>query len=162
MKTYEPKDFNEICEKAVKNTFTDAQARVTSLEKQRRFAPTFRRLSYFYQCTLWALGGSAHFDVEAEEIKEIEPALRLLEEECGVEFESGGDSATANYASRAYKTKCGTLVVNVSLKTNGKGCRSVKVGEELVPKYKLVCDDDPAVPPSPAIKIDKSQDDIPF
>lgn len=145
MKAHEPQDFVALCEREKASAIRTVLERVSALEQHKRFAPTIRRLSHFYPCRLWAFQTSVHFDTEVDDLKAIEPALRLLEEECGVEFDGTSDSAGKEYASRAYTTKCGKIVVNASVRGEGGTCRSVLDGEELVPKYKLVCDDEPAV-----------------
>lgn len=147
MKAYEPKDFVAICEARKETAFKDFQETVKHVEAHKRFAPTLRRLSFFYDCTLYAFSGSVHFDVRVTEMKEIEPALQLIEDELGVEFDKTADYAGEQFAQRQFTTKCGKIVVNASIHGDTPTCRSVKIGEKLVPEYKLVCDDDkePAV-----------------
>lgn len=157
MKAHEPQDFVKICEDRKATAFKDFSTTVISVEAHKKFAPTLRRLSFFYDCTLYAFSGSVHFDVRVMEMKEIEPALRLFEDELAVEFDKTDDYAGEQFAQRKFTTKCGKIVVNASIHGDTPTCRSVKIGEKLVPEYKLVCDDDaaPAGGKTPA-------DDIPF
>ena len=146
MKAHEPQDFIAICEKRKEEAFKSLQTALIAAEEQKRFAPTLRRLSFFYDCTLWAFAsGTTHFDVQVKDMKEVEPALRLMEEELGVEFAGTEDYAAAGYAQRKFTTKCGKIVINASVHGDEPTCRSVVVGEETVvqKKYKLVCDDEP-------------------
>lgn len=140
MQAYEPKDFVAITNRAKKNAKKDLAIRLRNMERNKEFAPTLRRLSFFYDCMLYALGNSVHFDTQVESIKDVEPALRLIEDEAGVEFEHTTDTAFQNYASRAFTTKCGRITVNASVRGGSENCRSVLVGEKLVPEYKIVCD----------------------
>ena len=113
------------------------------IEGQRKFAPVLKRIRHFYQdASVWVLGGCIHFDCDVKIMKDIEPALAFFEEELGVKFSDTRDSAGEKLATRTYTTECGTLIVNASVKGDSPTCRSVPDGEEVVKKYKLVCDDD--------------------
>jgi len=145
MQAHEPTDFG----KTIKDTRRDVQreysARLKTLNTQRRFIATLRRISFFYPCRLYAFAHYVWVAVDGmESVKDIEPALALIEDELQVKFSKSDDFAGAFGASRTYKTECGTLQVECNIKSDAKNCHSVVVGEHLVKEYKLVCDDDAA------------------
>lgn len=140
----EPFDFIALCNEKRDEGFKTLQDRLATLEVQKTYAPTMRRLSIFFpDARFYALPTQTHFDVSLKEMKAIEPALRLIEDELGVEFAESKDYAAEKYASREFRTKCGKIVVNVSIHGDQPNCRSVPDGEETmtVKKYKLVCDE---------------------
>ena len=143
MQTNNLDKFDQLLDSQIDADIDALKGKIASIKTQRIFAPTMKRLRHFFpHASAWCLPGVVHFDVEITRIKDIEPALALFEEETGVTFSRTSDSASENYATREYKTECGKLVVNATIRGDSPTCRSVPDGEEVVKKYKLVCDDD--------------------
>ena len=73
--------------------------------------------------------------VHVESMKEVEPLLALLSHD-DLSFTDSGDKYAAS-RNRDFKRTDG-LTVCVYL--TGANCRAEQVGEEVVPKYKLICE----------------------
>lgn len=132
-------DLNKLLDKCNEETWQAAKKRTAEIEKYRKYADTFRRLSYFYDTTVYTFGQPI-LQLNTSSIKEAEAALEMIEDEHNVTFDRSSDTAGESYAERTFSAE--GLDFRVDVRVAGDACKSVLVGFETVPKYEIRCDEE--------------------
>lgn len=105
----------------------------------------FRMLPQGSWCESWS--DALHIHVNVRSMKEVAPMLESLGEIYGIEFDeelTDAENATRTFEARGCRFVA--LTAHVS-DDQDAACRRVVVGEQIVPKYEIVCDGDtPAAP----------------
>jgi hypothetical protein len=77
---------------------------------------------------------------DVENMRDIEPILESLEEVAGGRFNKSEDLADSEFGMRTFRMEGFPLRVNAVIK-EGSNCKRVVVGETIVPKYELRCEE---------------------
>ena len=77
-----------------------------------------------------------------DKLSDVEPALRMIEDELTVKFDKTEDSAGQTWAQREFKATGLPFSLIAEPTFKDPTCRTVEDGFETVPKFKVVCDDE--------------------
>jgi len=132
-------NLNALLDERVDEAWKAAKTRLSQIETYRKYAETFRRLSYFYDTHVYTFGRPI-LQLNTSSMKEAEAALEMIEDEHGVTFDRSSDMAGESFAERTFTAE--GLDFQVDVRVAGEACKSVLVGYEQVPKYEIRCDEE--------------------
>lgn len=135
-------DLNDKVKEKLEEAWETARKQVAFAEASRKYADTFRRISYFYDVDVYLFGVSLILLLNVKSLKEAEAALEMIEDEHGVTFNKSSDWAAEKVLERSFTAENLGFKVDVRVTGDSPTCRSVIVGYEQVPKYEIRCDDE--------------------
>lgn len=98
------------------------------------------------KCHCYLSGETLQIMINITDMKTMEPIIESFQELLGHEFEQTNDVVSGHSAYRTFFMKGLPLALVASVEEPEEGvdpkCRRVQCGEEIVPKYKLECNDD--------------------
>lgn len=137
-------DLNAKLAAATQAAWTSAQATLEAHQNCRKYADTFRRISYFYDTDLYVFGTNVILQLNVSSLKEALGAMELIEDEHQVTFNKSSEWAAEKVLERTFKADGLDFQLDVRVAGDNPTCRSVLVGYEQTPKYEIRCDEEEA------------------